>query len=86
METQHLDNLAKELASKYKSKAALFGKDGAVNTLIQKTLQAALAGELTDHLGYHKHQTRTGTNARNGYVLAPFLGPVISRDSCVSLA
>lgn len=67
METQHLDNLAKELASKYKSKAALFGKDGAVNTLIQKTLQAALDGELTDHLGYHKHQTRTGTNARNGY-------------------
>jgi len=31
MET-HLDNLAKELASKYKSKAALFGKDGVVNT------------------------------------------------------
>ena len=66
MET-HLDNLAKELANKYKSKAALFGKDGVVNTLIQKTLQAALDGELTDHLGYHKHQTRTGTNARNGY-------------------
>jgi transposase-like protein len=54
MET-HLDNLAKELASKYKRKAALFGKDGVVNTLIQKTLQAALDGELTDHLGYHKH-------------------------------
>ena len=67
MENTNLDNLAKELARKYKNKDALFGKDGVVNTLIQKTIQAALDGELTEHLGYHKHQIRTGTNARNGY-------------------
>ena len=34
METTHLDKLAKELASTYKTKAALFGKDGVVTTLI----------------------------------------------------
>ena len=67
METTHLDNLAKELASTYKTESALFGKDGVVTTLIQKTLQAALDGELTAHLGYDKHQLRRGTNVRNGY-------------------
>ncbi|MDO9744270.1 transposase, partial [Glaesserella parasuis] len=29
--------------------------------------EAALNGELTDHLGYEKHQPRKGKNARNGY-------------------
>ena len=67
MEATHLDNLAKELASTYKTQSALFGKDGAVTTLIRKTLQAALDGELAAHLGYDKHQPCRGTNARNGY-------------------
>ena len=31
------------------------------------TVEAALNGELTDHLGYEKHQPRNGKNARNGY-------------------
>ncbi|MWQ48303.1 transposase, partial [Glaesserella parasuis] len=31
------------------------------------TVEAALNGELTDHLGYEKHQPRKGKNARNGY-------------------
>lgn len=68
MENNNLDNLAKELASKYKNKDALFGKDEVVNTLIQKTIQAALDSELTEHLDYHKHQIHAGTNARNSYV------------------
>ncbi|AIK90573.1 transposase [Glaesserella parasuis] len=35
--------------------------------LKQITIEAALNGELTDHLGYEKHQPRKGKNARNGY-------------------
>ncbi|MFW3379812.1 transposase, partial [Glaesserella parasuis] len=31
------------------------------------TVEAALNGELTDHLGYEKHQPKKGKNARNGY-------------------
>ncbi|MCT8829624.1 transposase, partial [Glaesserella parasuis] len=31
------------------------------------TVEAALNGELTDHLGYEKHQPRKGKNAHNGY-------------------
>ncbi|MFZ7163885.1 IS256 family transposase, partial [Avibacterium avium] len=31
------------------------------------TVEAALNAELTDHLGYEKHQPRKGKNARNGY-------------------
>ena len=31
------------------------------------TVEAALNGELTEHLGYEKHQPRKGKNSRNGY-------------------
>lgn len=31
------------------------------------TVEAALKGELTDHLGYEKHQPQKGKNVRNGY-------------------
>lgn len=38
-------------------------------TLKQRGLEAALAGELTDHLGYDKHSrgTKRKPNNRNGY-------------------
>ena len=63
----NIDKLAKELASGCRSKEEFFAKDGLLNTLISKTLQACLDAELTEHLGYDKHAPSTLTNSRNGY-------------------
>ena len=63
----NIDKLAKELASGCRSKEEFFAKDGLLNTLISKTLQACLDAELTEHLGYDKHAPSTLNNSRNGY-------------------
>jgi putative transposase len=34
--------------------------------ILKTTLETALQAELSDHLGYEKHQTRASSNARNG--------------------
>lgn len=33
----------------------------------KRLLEAMLAGELTDHLGYDSHERHKGSNNRNGY-------------------
>jgi putative transposase len=68
MKVDDLDNLAKELVKKYKTKDALFGEQGLFKELQKRLLQSALEGELTDHLGYEKHErSEEQDNARNGY-------------------
>jgi len=63
-----LDELAKKLVKEYKTKDALFGEQGVFKELQKRLLQAALEGELTDHLGYEKHERcELKENARNGY-------------------
>lgn len=62
-----LDKLAQELASGYTSKEEFFAKDGILNSLVSKTIQACLDAELTDHLGYERHGNTPSTNNRNGY-------------------
>jgi len=63
-----LDELAKELVKEYKTKDALFGEQGVFRELQKRLLQAALEGELTDHVGYDKHKRcELKDNARNGY-------------------
>jgi len=68
MKADHLDELAKDLVKHYKTKDALFGEKGIFKELQKRLLQAALEGELTDHLGYEKHErSELKDNARNGY-------------------
>lgn len=59
---------------------ALTGEGGLLGQLTKLVLESALEGEITDHLGYDKHErAETATNARNGSrsktVLAE-IGPV----------
>lgn len=46
----------------------LTGEGGLLAQLTKRVLESALEGEITDHLGYDKHEvaTKTGTNSRNG--------------------
>jgi len=68
MKVDYLDDLAKDLVKQYKTKDALFGDKGVVKELQKRLLQAALDGELTEHLGYEKHErSPLKDNARNGY-------------------
>lgn len=67
--TDNLTALAEELVKEYKTKEALFGKDGVAFELQKRLYEAALRGELTDHLGYEKHERQESgfnQNARNG--------------------
>ena len=75
MKVDYLDNLAKDLVKQYKTKDALFGDNGVVKELQKRLLQAALDGELTEHLGYEKHERMTAKdNARNGYSSKTVIG------------
>ena len=44
----------------------LLGPDGALGQLTKNVLEIALEEQMTDHLGYPKHGTSDGSNARNG--------------------
>jgi putative transposase len=61
--------LLDELLSGYEKPADLLGEDGIFQQLRKRLLERALDAELTDHLGYEKHQRsgRRGGNARNGH-------------------
>ncbi|MWP94666.1 transposase, partial [Glaesserella parasuis] len=64
MNEKQLHALAAEFAKNLKTPEDL---NQFSRMLKQITVEAALNGELTDHLGYEKHQPRKGKNARNGY-------------------
>jgi len=67
MKVDNLTQLAEALVKEYKTKEALFGKDGVAYELQKRLYEAALRGELTDHLGYEKHARQSErSNARNG--------------------
>lgn len=46
----------------------LTGEDGLLQQLTKRVIEAALDGEITDHLGYAKHDPagKDGGNSRNG--------------------
>jgi putative transposase len=69
MKTNDLKDLAKELVKQYKTRDALFGKDGVVKDLQRHLYNAALNGELTDHLGFDEYERtdKAKENTRNGY-------------------
>ncbi|MFW9317855.1 transposase, partial [Glaesserella parasuis] len=64
MNEKQLHALAAEFAKNLKTPEDL---NQFSRMLKQITVESALNGELTDHLGYEKHQPRKGKNARNGY-------------------
>ena len=64
MNEKQLRALAAEFAKKLKTPEDL----NQFSRLLKKmTVEAALNAELTEHLGYEKHQSRKDKNARNGY-------------------
>lgn len=64
MNEKQLHALAAEFAKNLKTPEDL----NQFSRMLKKiTVEAALNGELTDHLGYEKYQPRKGKNARNGY-------------------
>jgi hypothetical protein len=59
----------------------LAGEGGLLAQLTKRVLESALDGELTDHLGYDKHEVaaKTGSNTRNGHrakTITTDVGPV----------
>src|SRR3954469_25279271 len=48
---------------------ALTGEGGLLGQLTKRLVESALEGEITDHLGYERHDAagRDGGNSRNGY-------------------
>lgn len=62
------DSLEK-LVKSCNGKADIFGENGLIKTLVKAVLEKSLEGEMTEHLGYEKHNPKgnnTG-NSRNGY-------------------
>lgn len=58
-----------KLVGSCNGKADIFGENGLIKTLVKAVLEKALEGEMTEHLGYEKHDPKgnnTG-NSRNGY-------------------
>ena len=57
------------LLASCKNKADIFGEDGLIKTLVKSILERALEGEMTEHLGYTKHDPKGNNsgNSRNGY-------------------
>ncbi len=61
--------LAEQLLAQAKEQNIdLVGPDGLLNDLTKTVLETALDAEMTDHLGYDKHEAagRNGANSRNG--------------------
>ena len=70
-----LQLLAEGIVKEYKTKEALFGESGFVKELQKRLYEAALNGELTEHLGYDKHSKMPEqSNARNGYAYKTMKG------------
>jgi putative transposase len=57
-----------ELLKEYQKPEDLLGKNGLLKQLQKRLLEKALGAELTDHLGYEKHEPagRNSGNSRNG--------------------
>src|SRR3954454_6694331 len=71
--TEGLDAVDEQLIARLAGKAregglALTGEGGLLAALTKRLVESALEGELTDHLGYVKHDAdgRDGGNSRNG--------------------
>ena len=59
-----IDNLLKE----YKKPEDLIGENGVLKQLTKRLLERAMAAEMTEHVGYEKHDVigNNSGNSRNG--------------------
>lgn len=64
MDEKQLQALANELAKNLKTPDDLNQFDRLLKKI---SVEAALNAEMTHHLGHEKHQSKSGTNTRNGY-------------------
>ncbi|MEJ1959960.1 MAG: IS256 family transposase [Nitrosomonadales bacterium] len=64
MELENIKALAAELAKNVKTEKDL---NALTQQLLKMTVETALNTELSEHLGYEKHQPKPKGNARNGY-------------------
>ena len=62
-----IKQFAQELVAECKSKDMLFSENGIAQQLQKHLLEAALSGELDEHLGYGAGERANTDNARNGY-------------------
>jgi putative transposase len=85
--------LAEQLLAQAKAQGVdLVGPDGLLNRLTRSVLETALEAEMSEHLGYDKHDVagRTGGNSRNGTrakTVLTEIGPVqieVPRDTDAS--
>lgn len=64
MNRKELEAFAREVATTLKTEKDLSDFSKMLKTI---TVEAALNGEMVDHLGYDKHQSSSNKNSRNGY-------------------
>src|SRR6267142_1730002 len=64
IDNELIDNLLKD----YKKPEVLIGEDGLLKQLTKRLLERAMAAEMTEHVGYEKHDTvgNKSGNSRNG--------------------
>src|SRR2546421_948939 len=64
IDNELIDNLLKE----YKKPADLIGENGLLKQLTKQLLERAMAAEMTEHVGYEKHEVagNNSGNSRNG--------------------
>lgn len=68
MKTNEIDEFARKLVKEYKTQDALFGAEGVFREIQKRVLQAAMEGEMTEHLGYEKYdRVEYKDNSRNGH-------------------
>ena len=95
--TDGLDAVDEQLIARLAGRArpgglALTGEGGLLTQLTKRLVESALEGEITDHLGYDRHDAagRDGGNSRNGHRTKTVLtevGPVeidVPRDTDAS--
>ena len=68
MKKDRLDELVDELVADCEKPEELLGQNGLVKQLTKKLVERMLQAEMTDHLGYEKHDPagRGSGNSRNG--------------------
>lgn len=78
-QTQLLDAFIDELLQDGKSAEELLGQNGLLKQMTGRLLERMLEGELTDHLGYEKHDVagHHSGNSRNGTT-----GKTVKTDTC----
>lgn len=64
MDISNIQTLASELSKQVKTEQDL---NDLMRHLLKTTIETTLCAELSEHLGYEKHEPKPGGNARNGY-------------------